>query len=407
MRHANSNLNILKKNRNSKTIKLNNFLKPPTSSNNFNSPITSKNSHNKNILYNLLNKDNSKISLYITKNTTNAFKNINEISKGDKGKHSLSNKNLFNNSISSGNSLNYKDNNIRHGHINIRLNLNNKIINNNFRGKKKSKHKTINLDMIEKIKEKDSQINKLQKDLFQSQELLNKLQKEKQKELNFTFNSFKSLDNINNYKKDYQLSDFFIPTSEKNDKILKTNFNKFEINKSKKKLKYMDLNKKTNKSNVNNKNLKTLLKIDSLININSNYSIKNRRNNNKNFLSGFHKNNYKNKFQHNFPTSNYLKCFSSSAKRLFPHGHEQYESCISLTRNNFKSNTKKNLYSPKQNNIITLSPSKKNFTSSTFKNLIKKCNLLKTKANNILANYISLTEYVIKNSNQKNKYCKK
>ena len=216
MRHANSNLNILKKNRNSKTIKLNNFLKPPTSSNNFNSPITSKNSHNKNILYNLLNKDNSKISLYITKNTTNAFKNINEISKGDKGKHSLSNKNLFNNSISSGNSLNYKDNNIRHGHINIRLNLNNKIINNNFRGKKKSKHKTINLDMIEKIKEKDSQINKLQKDLFQSQELLNKLQKEKQKELNFTFNSFKSLDNINNYKKDYQLSDFFIPTSEKN-----------------------------------------------------------------------------------------------------------------------------------------------------------------------------------------------
>ena len=402
MRHANSNLNILKKNRNSKTIKLNNFLKPPSSSNNFNSPITTKNSNNKHILYNLLYKDNSKVSLYKTKNTTNTYKNnTNEISSFGGNKNSFSNKNLINNSISSGNSMNFIDNNAKRGHINIRLKLNNQIINNNIGKKKKSKNNAINFEMIEKIKEKDSLINKLQKELCISQEFLNKLQKDKQKELAFTYNSIKSLDNISNLKNDYQLSDFFIPTSEKNDKILKTNFNKFEINKSKKKLKYWNSKNNLSKNNKKNKNLKTLLKIDSLVNLNTNNNSK--KSNKKyiqNSLSGFHKNNI-NKYQCNFSTTNYLKCFSSSAKRFFPHGHEQYQSCISLTRNTLSN--KKSLHSPKQNqnHIITLSPSKKIFTSPSLKNLIKKCNLLKTKANNILANYISLTEYIIKTTKNK------
>ena len=43
MRHANSNLNILKKKRNSNIVKLNNFLKPPSSYKNLNSPLTKKN----------------------------------------------------------------------------------------------------------------------------------------------------------------------------------------------------------------------------------------------------------------------------------------------------------------------------------------------------------------------------
>ena len=406
MRHANSNLNILKKNRNSKTIKLNNFLKPPSTSNNFNSPITTKNSNNKNILYNLLYKDNSKISLYNTKNTTNTYKNTNEISSVG-GKYSFSNKNLFNNSISSGNSMNYKENKIKQNHINIRLKLNNKIINNNYSKKKKSKNKIINFDVIEKIKEKDSKINKLQKDLFQSQELLNKLQKDKQKELSFTYNSIKSLDNLNNYKKEYQLSDFFVSTSTKNDRILKTNFNKFEMNKSNKKLN--NLNSKRNSKNNNmksknyNKNLKVLLKIDSLLNINVNYNIKSNRNNknsNKKSLSGFKKNNnHLNKYHNNFQTNNYLKCFSSSANRFFKHGHDQYESCISLTRNTFKSkkkDEKKNFSEKSQNNIKSSSPNKNN--NSSLKNFITKCNLLKCKANNILSKYISLTENIISNS---------
>ena len=408
MRHANSNLNILKKNRNSKTIKLNNFLKAPSSLNNINSPITTKNANNKNILYNLLYKDNSKISVCNTKNTTNTFKNLNEVSYGCGGKCYLTNKNLSNNSISSGNSLNYKDNQSKHNNINIRVKLNKKIINNNFNKKKKSKKKTINYDIIEKIKERDSKINKLQKDLFKSQELLNKLQKDKQRELSFTYNSLKSLDNLNILTKDYQISDLFVPTSEKNDRILKTNFNKFELHKSKKKLRNKNSkNKASNSKNAINNNLKALLKIDSLININTNFNNKSKKNNKnfkKNSLSGFfHKNNFhikKNKYK--FPTSNGLKCFSSSANRFFPHGHIQYESCISLTRTTLttlKSKRKeKNILKQRKENIKPSSPLKNNNISSpSLRNLIEKCNLLKNKANKILSNYILLTEYAANN----------
>ena len=163
-------------------------------------------------------------------------------------------------------------------------------------------------------------------------------------------------------------------------------------------------NKNANYNNTINKNLKVLLKIDSLININTNnIKNKNKKNNKssyKNSLTGLHKKNtnlIKNKY--NFPPSNYLKCFSSSAKRFFPHGHMQYQSCISLTRDNLAN--KRSIHSPKQSHIMSLSASKKSNNSSSLKNLIKKCNLLKTKTNNILANYISLTEYIIKNSKNK------
>ena len=406
MKHANSNLNILKKNKNSKTIKLNNFLKTPSSFNSINSPITTKNVNNKNILYNLLFKDNSKISLYNTKNTSNTFKNVNEISNGGGEKYSFSNKNLSHNSISSGDLLNYKENKKKNGHINIRIKLNNNIINNNFNyNKKKTKHKTMNYDMIEKIKEKDSKINELQKKLFESQDLLNKLQKKKQKELSLTYNSLKSLDNINIYTKDYhQTNDYFIPTSEKNNRILKTNFNKFKINKSNSKKKLYNLNSKNKNSNFNNsikknnfnKKLKTLLKMDSLVNLNLNNK-RNYKNTNINSLSGFSKNDTSlNKLKSNFSTSNYIN-FGSSINRLFPHGHEQYQSCISLTRTNLKNKKKekdKNLSEKNSDNIKSLLSNKKNISSSSLNNLIMKCNILKNKTKNILSNYISLTEYI-------------
>ena len=175
MRHANSNLNILKKKRNSNIVKLNNFLKPPSSYKNLNSPLTTKNANNKNILYNLLYKDTSKISLYNTKNTTNTFKNTNDISTSGVGIYSFNSKNLCNNSISIGNTLNNKEEKKKiRGHINIRLKLNDKIIN-NYNKKGTFRQKTMNVNIIEKIKEKDSRINQLQMDLLQSQELLNKL----------------------------------------------------------------------------------------------------------------------------------------------------------------------------------------------------------------------------------------
>ena len=47
----------------------------------------------------------------------------------------------------------------------------------------------------------------------------------------------------------------------------------------------------------------------------------------------------------------------------------------------------------KINNIC--SKLSKNNASPSLENLISKCNVLKNKANNILSNYISLTEYLI------------
>ena len=231
MRHANSNLNILSKKQNTKLVKTNRFLKPPSSLFNFSISTTTKNANNKNknnILYNLLHKNNSKVSFYNSKKKTNILKNINETLSGEK--YTLSNKNLYNNNTSIGNSNNYKEKKYKkdRGHINIRLNLNNEIINNNFGSKSKTKYKTINYDIIEKIKEKDSYITKLQKDLLQSQELLNKLQRDKQKEISFTYNTIKSVDNMkmNSLSKDkYQISDFLTQTTEKDDKILKINYN--------------------------------------------------------------------------------------------------------------------------------------------------------------------------------------
>ena len=150
------------------------------------------------------------------------------------------------------------------------------------------------------------------------------MQKEKQRELSFTYNSLKSLDNVNILLKDYQISEIFVQTSEKNDRILKTNFNKYELHKNKKKLRNLNSkNKTSNSNNIINKNIKALLKINSLININTknnNKSKKNNKNFKKNSLSGFfHKNNcHINKKKYNFPTTTGLKCFSSSANRFFP-----------------------------------------------------------------------------------------
>ena len=279
MRHANSNLNILSKKQNTKLVKTNRFLKPPSSLFNFSISTTTKNANNKNknsILYNLLHQNNSKVSFYNSKNKTNILKNINETLSGEK--YTLSNKNLYNNNTSIGNSNNYKEKKYRkdRGHINIRLNLNNEIINNNFGSKSKTKYKTINYDIIEKIKEKDSYITKLQKDLLQSQELLNKLQRDKQKEISFTYNTIKSVDNMkmNSLSKDkYQISDFLTQTTEKDDKILKINYNKYELNKMKKNR--TNRGSYSNILNINNyksnKNIKSLLNIDY---INSNVSKK-------------------------------------------------------------------------------------------------------------------------------------
>ena len=378
MRHANSNLNILKKKRNIKIVKLNNFLKPPSSFKNINSPLTTKCTNNKNILYNLLYKDTSKISLYNTKNTTNTLKNINDISNSGAGIYSFNSKILCNNSLSKGNSLNVKEEKKKSkGHINIRLKLNNKMNNKN-----KSKQKTLNMNIIEKIKEKDTKINQLQMDLFQSQELLNRLQKEKQKELSLTYNTIKSLENLN-------------LSNEKNDKILKTNYNKYEISNKNK------INKKNRIQNYqNNQKYKSLMKISSLLNLDNNLKNKNKNKRNiinysKNILST---NSLSSFFKQNKKNQNSQKYFSSNTtNRYYKYNPEQYGSCTSLTRNyftNISKDKKVSINKSKKKINLIKSPCIDNKDINSFKQFTKKCDILKERASKILNDFINLSDYI-------------
>lgn len=400
MKHANSNVNIIKKKKISKTIKINNFLRPPLISNNFISPITAKNSNNKNILYNLLYKDTSKISLYNTKNTTNTFKNNNEISTIGGGKYSFNNKNLSNNSTSMGNSINIKEDRIYKENISIRLKLNNKIINSN--NKNKSKSKSINNDLIEKIKEKDLYINKLQKELFQTKEFLSNFNKEIKLNNNIDENQqIKSNMNMNILNNDDNGNDIEEETIDRKDRTLKLNSVKFEVNKSNSKVKNQNLNydysNHKNNNSCSKKNLEALSRIDSFININNN---KNKRNNkNQKCNNCLNINNY----QYSFPTNNFMKCircFSSSTNRGFRSGKGRYESYKLLPKKTSKNRKKEviKLTQRKENNNHD-NKKELSYTSTTLKDLIVKCNNLKSRANNILTNYISLAESLINISN--------
>ena len=99
--------------------------------------------------------------------------------------------------------------------------------------------------MNEKIKEKDKQITLLQKDLLQSQKLLNQLQEEKQKEISSTYNSIKRVDSFINNNNSYQnynnntsynglkkyssLSNFFVSKTDKNLNILRTFYGRSKL----------------------------------------------------------------------------------------------------------------------------------------------------------------------------------
>ena len=400
MKHANSNVNILKKKKILKNIKINNFLRPPSISNNFISPITAKNSNNKNILYNLLYKDTSKISLYNTKNTTNTFKNNNEISTIGGGKYSFNNKNLSNNSTSMGNSINIKEDRIYKENISIRLKLNNKIFNSN--NKSKSKSKTINNDLIEKIKEKDIYINKLQKELFQTKEFLNNFQKAMKINNNCDEN-VQIKTNMNILNKEEQHVNNIEEAIGKKDNRLKLNSVKFEVNKSNSKVKNQNLNhdysNHKNNNSYSKKNIEALSRIDSFINLNINNSKNKRNNKNQKGNNCLNINNY----QYSFPTNNFIKCircFSSSTNRGFRSGKGRYESYKLLPKKSSKNRKKEVIkLTQRKENINHDNKKELSYSSTALKDLIVKCNNLKIRANNILSNYISLAESLINISN--------
>ena len=164
-----------------------------------------------------------------------------------------------------------------------------------------------------------------------------------------------------------------------------------------------------NKNN-NNKKLKSLLKINSLFNINTNYT-KNKNNRNylnknvisTNSLSDFWKNNnHINKHNKNIPKDKSKYFSSNTTKRFYNHNSEQYESCISLTGNAFSNRQKNKNISIKKNkpkkNEKTCQDKSKN---DSFIKFTEKCDLLKTKANKILSNYIWLVEYINNSKGEK------
>ena len=267
-----------------------------------------------------------------------------------------------------------------HDNVNIRLNLNNEIINNNFNNcyssiKQKKIHKSLsNISINEKLKEKDKYIIQLQKELLKSQEFLNRLQKDKQNELSIEYHTIQKIDSSDKYKSSSSLTSLL-------NKPIKSN------------------NKKRGSINKKRKNV---------------------------YNTGFYSNNniIKSKFKSS-PKSNYLRFFSSSHRFLgynldnFEKYNSNYSTKNSLYKKSQKSiknnkNSNSNKYM-KKNDKFSLSDelyftgqvSNSNYDTINIKyenknnsEFIEKCQILKKRAKLLLNNYISL----IKEQNEK---CKK
>ena len=170
MSHVWSNTNILKKVYNSKNKKTNIF-KKSTVNINLNYIKSNNQSGKKNYLISLLDKN--------TPTNFNSKKYNFNVRKNNEKEIYLTS------AINSNKTEDRNKNKLKNGNINIRLNLNSEIINNNFNNYNNStKNKNMyrsksNMSENKKIKEKDKLITKLQKELLQSQEFLNQLQKDK------------------------------------------------------------------------------------------------------------------------------------------------------------------------------------------------------------------------------------
>ena len=368
MSHIRSNTNLLKKVYSSKNKKTNIF-KKSTVNINLNYIKSNNQSGKKNYLISLLDKN--------TPTNFNSKKYNFNVRKNNEKEIYLTS------AINSNNTEDRNKNKPKNGNINIRLNLNSEIINNNFNDynnstKNKNMHRSkSNMTENKKIKEKDKIITKLQKELLQSQEFLNRLQNDKQNEIIFTYNTIKKMDNMDK------------------------NFNR---------------------------SLTSFLTTPSLLKFNYNYKNKNKGNINKNYNSfntGFYSNNKrKYKIKSSSPKSNYVRCLSSSSHRFFSYNLENIDMYNSNfpTMNTFnkKSNTNIKInYNSNPSLLVNkndeiFSPNDLYFSRqisySNFKNENKKdindffykCEKLKNRTRNLLDNYISLIKE-INCKNNKNK----
>ena len=358
MKQSKSNINLLKKAK-ERNYKKTNIFKTSSGNQNLNYLKANNPTNRKNYLISLLDKKAPKTI------NTNKF-SFNK--KQNKNKEIYLTSEIENINIDD----KYKNRN-NHGNINIRLNLNNEIINNNFNNyyttKNKNFHKSkSHICLNEKIKEKDKLITKLQKELLQSQELLNQIQKDKQNELTITYNTIKRFDR---------------------------------------------LDKK------NNHSLIALLKSPSLLKFNYNYNYKTINNSNHNSIFNlglYSSNNRKFKIASSQKT-NYIKCFSSSPRRFFSYRLDNlesynsnystknslYQKSINKIRLKNKSNSnifmKKNdkfssasdLYLKRQLSYSNYNYKYINNNNNSFNKEFKdKCQKLKRRAKLLLNNYIEL-----------------
>ena len=440
MRHVKSNLNILKNNKisnkNLKSSKSNkNFKKSSTTLQIIENNLDIKSISNNN-LFNFFQKSskNSTFNSIISNNK----KNSNSPSK--KSKMNKTNYNSCTNTI-----FNNNRNRTNRG-ISIRLNFKNKIINNNFGKRIKSKNKINNSNTLknlninnsnnykydfninERIKEKDKQITLLQKDLLQSQKLLNKLQEEKQKEISSTYNTIKHVDsfinshnsnslNSNNkgMNKFSSLSDLFCSNTEKNLKILRTVYGKRTIpaNKSNSKKKIFGSKKTTQNFNKSKKknNLNIYINTTSLTKfhylnknlINNSKNCKTRNNLQKNYNSGnFHSgssNSNTNKKIKNLSQNKLMSLFSYSPNKILTNYLNNYNTNPKTTKNTLRKNINCNFinsYSPSSVRSRQINKKMKNNNNdkSKIKDLsyiINKGEDLKKRTKNLLNKYIMLS----------------
>ena len=441
MKHVKSNLNILKAN---KIISIN--LKPSKSNKNFKKSSTTLQIIENNLDLKTISNNNyfnffdkscknsafNSIIFSCNKNSYSPFKNnnYNKITKNNKINYNSSCNTIYNNNANSANRG-----------ISIRLNFKNKIVNNNFIKKNKTNKKKNNLKNLninnnnnfkydfninERIKEKDKQITLLQKDLLQSQKLLNQLQEEKQKEISSTYNTIKNVDNILNYNnnsinenhsvvsKYSSLNDFFVLSNENKIRILKTIYGKRNIfnnrSNSKKKIygnNNKNINKKKNSLNlyINTTSLSKFNYFNNkLINQNNSKYFKTRNNiHKKNNLSNFNSgpNSY-NKKSRDLSQTKLLRLLSYSPNKMIP----RYINCNSKNTlrkniNNYNIIQDIMLKSPSSaqnrvNNkkIINIINDNKN---KDLKYIIHKGEDLKKRTQNLLYNYILLSNQIKEN----------
>ena len=359
------------------------------------------NSINNNIYLNLFNKFNSNtssikhniispkeiISNRINNNQMNKMrKNLNLYEMPSSSIHNKNNKSTYvqPNLIDSMNFIN------NHGHINIRLNLKNQIINDINNNNISDYNINTGLDIAEKMKEKNNKIIQLQKDLLKSQEIIYDLNNENNI-LKYQKNNKNKNKNVANLNKSSREKNIFMLTksSESVDKILKTAFNEYNLDNIN--------NKKSNKKNHKNSFLKKSGFLNNIKGTNINNKNSNKNKNLKISDILYINNNLKNKKQNDYlrlflPTSNFYK--TKTKFNSYSNDRKNVKNKINF---NLEYNLIKTDNNKKQQIII------KNIGNNNKNNIdefIKKCESIKQKAKSLINNYIDLANYLKKSKSE-------